>query len=148
MEALRALRARAVEPDKIDLFIMLVTEDLGFQLHRAVQHAKYELSIKQESVFSFRVPGIQVSHRVTRAQFENWISEEIQAIATCVDGMLESRGVRPSDVDRVFLTGGSSFVPAVREIFERRFGSNRLVGGSEFTSVAKGLALRSRDLQG
>ena len=148
MEALRALRARAVEPDKIDLFIMLVTEDLGFQLHRAVQQAKYELSIKREAVFSFRVPGIQVSHKVTRAQFEKWISEEIHAIATCVDGMLESRSVRPADVDRVFLTGGSAFVPAVREIFERRFGRERLVGGSEFTSVAKGLALRSRELQG
>lgn len=147
MEALRSMRARALEPDKIDLFILLVTEDLGFQLHRAVQQAKYELSIEPEAVFSFRVPGIQVSQTVTRAQFEEWISDELHAIAACVDRMLESRGVEPADVDRVFLTGGSSFVPAVRSIFERRFGRERLVGGSEFTSVAKGLALRSRDLQ-
>lgn len=146
MEALRSMRARAVEPDKIDLFIMLVAEDLGFQLHKAVQQAKYELSIKQEAVFSFRVPGIHVSQMVARAQFEEWISDELHGIETCVDRMLESRGVKPMEVDRVFLTGGSSFVPAVRDIFERRFGRERLVGGSEFTSVAKGLALRSRDL--
>lgn len=148
MEALRSMRARAVEPDKIDLFIMLVAEDLGFQLHKAVQQAKYELSIKQEAVFSFRVPGIHVSQMVARAQFEEWISDELHGIETCVDRMLESRGVKPMEVDRVFLTGGSSFVPAVRDIFERRFGRERLVGGSEFTSVAKGLALRSRDLHG
>ncbi len=148
MEALRTMRKRAIEPDKIDLFIMLVTEDLGFQLHGAVRQAKYELSIKQEAVFSFRVPGIHVSQTVTRAQFEEWISDELHAIATCVDHMLEGVGVKPADVDKVFLTGGSSFVPAVRDIFERRFGRERLVGGSEFTSVAKGLALRSRDLQG
>lgn len=49
MEALRAMRARAIDPDKIDWFIMLVTEDLAFQLHGAVQHAKFELSIKQEA---------------------------------------------------------------------------------------------------
>jgi len=146
MEALRALRARAIEPDKIDLFIMLVTEDLGFQLHRAVQQAKYELSVNQNAIFSFRVPGIRVSQTVTRAQFEEWISDEIQAIESCVDHMLESSAVKPSEVDRVFLTGGSSFVPAVRGIFERRFGRERIVGGSEFTSVVKGLALRSRDL--
>lgn len=60
--------------------------------------------------------------------------------------MLQSSGVKASEVDRVFLTGGSSFVPAVRNIFESRFGRERIVGGSEFTSVAKGLALRSRDL--
>jgi hypothetical chaperone protein len=125
---------------------MLVTEDLGFQLHRAVQDAKFELSVKQEATFSFRVPGIHVSQTVTRAQFEEWISDELDAIASCVDYMLESNEVKPSEVDSVFLTGGSSFVPAVRRIFERRFGRERIVGGSEFTSVAKGLALRSRDL--
>lgn len=148
MEALRTMRKRAIEPDKIDLFLMLVTEDLGFQLHRAVQQAKYELSIKQEAVFSFRVPGINVSQTVTRAQFEEWISDELHGIANCVDQMLQGVGVKPADVDKVFLTGGSSFVPAVRDIFERRFGKERLVGGSEFTSVAKGLALRARELQG
>jgi hypothetical chaperone protein len=146
MEALRALRARALEPHKIELFIMLVTEDLGFQLHSAVQHAKYELSVKKEAVFSFRVPGIYVSQTVTRAQFEEWISDELHAIASCVDQMLGSSAVIPSDVDKVFLTGGSSFVPAVRDIFEQRFGRDRIVGGSEFTSAVKGLALRSREL--
>jgi len=146
MEALRALRARAVEPDKIDLFIMLVAEDLGFQLHRAVKHAKYELSVKKDTIFSFRAPGIHVSQTVARAEFEEWIADELHAIASCVDQMMGSSGVMPSDVDRVFLTGGSSFVPSVRKIFEQRFGRERIVGGSEFTSVAKGLALRSREL--
>jgi hypothetical chaperone protein len=49
-------------------------------------------------------------------------------------------------VDRVFLTGGSSFVPAVRRIFETRFGPERLRSGDELVSVARGLALRARDL--
>jgi hypothetical chaperone protein len=43
-------------------------------------------------------------------------------------------------VDRVFLTGGSSFVPAVRRIFERRFGADRVDAGNEFVSIANGLA--------
>jgi hypothetical chaperone protein len=44
-------------------------------------------------------------------------------------------------VDRVFLTGGSSLVPAVRRIFEERFPEGRIRTGDEFTSVASGLAL-------
>ena len=44
---------------------------------------------------------------------------------------------------RVFLTGGTSFVPAVRRIFESRFTAQRVVPGNEFTSVARGLALRA-----
>ena len=42
-------------------------------------------------------------------------------------------------MDRVFLTGGSSFVPAVRRIFERRFGLERIEAGNEFVSIANGL---------
>jgi hypothetical chaperone protein len=45
----------------------------------------------------------------------------------------------------VFLTGGSSFVPAVRRIFIERFGERKVTGGEELTSVATGLALRARE---
>ena len=45
-----------------------------------------------------------------------------------------------ADIDRVFLTGGSSFVPAVRRIFERRFGGERVESGNEFVSISNGLA--------
>ncbi|UCE85445.1 MAG: hypothetical protein JSU66_14050 [Deltaproteobacteria bacterium] len=44
--------------------------------------------------------------------------------------------------DRVFRTGGSSFVPAVRRLFQERFGDDRIRCGEELTSVASGLALR------
>lgn len=146
MEALRSFRTRALEPEKLDLFILLVTEDLGFQLHGAVQQAKYELSQKLEAEFSFNTVGIHITEKVTRADFEQWISEELQLIETCIDQMLKNSGVQPSRIDKVFLTGGSSFVPAVRSIFKSRFGHEKLVGGSEFTSVVKGLALKARDL--
>jgi len=48
--------------------------------------------------------------------------------------------IAATDIDRVFLTGGTSFVPAVRRIFERRFGSNIVEAGNEFVSIANGLA--------
>ena len=65
----------------------------------------------------------------------------------CVDRVLEAAGMKPSDVDRVFMTGGTSFVPVVRAIFEKRFGKERISAGGEMISVASGLALRARDLQ-
>jgi hypothetical chaperone protein len=48
-------------------------------------------------------------------------------------------------IHRVFLTGGTSLVPAVRRLFIDRFGVERVVGGGEFVSVAEGLALIGRD---
>ena len=50
------------------------------------------------------------------------------------------------DIDRVFATGGSSLVPAVRARLAARFGEAKLVGGEELTSVAWGLAARARQI--
>jgi hypothetical chaperone protein len=55
--------------------------------------------------------------------------------------VLTQAGVTTERVDRVFLTGGTAFVPAVRRLFETRFGRAKLAGGGEFVSVAEGLAL-------
>jgi hypothetical chaperone protein len=56
--------------------------------------------------------------------------------------------MRSDEIDRVFLTGGSSLVPAVRRLFVARFGEDRLRSGAELTSVASGLALRAREIGG
>ncbi|MBV9053882.1 MAG: Hsp70 family protein, partial [Hyphomicrobiales bacterium] len=47
----------------------------------------------------------------------------------------------PRDVEKVFLTGGSSFVPAVQQLFADRFGKEKLTSADQFESIAYGLAL-------
>jgi hypothetical chaperone protein len=145
MELLKGARARAMEPEKIESLIMLVDEDLGYQLHQAVQRVKYELSKAEQAEFRFREGGLELRIAVTRAKFESWIAEELGQIEQCVDHLMAASGVDARAVDRVFLTGGTSFVPAVRRIFEKRFGAERLRTGNEFTSVASGLALRAEE---
>ncbi len=145
-EILKSARLRALEPEKIEALIAIIDEDLGYQLHQAVQHVKFELSRSLTAEFRFRDAypsdaSIDLQIPVTRADFEAWIAADLRSIEQCVDGLLQTSGVDPRDVDRVFLTGGSSFVPAVRRIFSTRFGQERIRGGNEFTSVAHGLAL-------
>ena len=62
-----------------------------------------------------------------------------------LDAALDDAAITAGQVDRVFLTGGSSLVPAVRRIFETRFGEARVVAGGEFVSVAEGLALMGQE---
>ena len=144
-EILRSARIRALEPEKIEALIAIVDEDLGYQLHQSIQELKFALSRTDHAEFRFRGAGMDLRIPVTRARFESWIQEELAAIEGAIDALLQSSGVEPSEVDRVFLTGGSSFVPAVRRIFESRFGADRIRGGNEFTSVAHGLALRAAE---
>jgi hypothetical chaperone protein len=145
LDMLNGVHAQSLEPDKIAALIHFIKEDLGFHLHRAVQKIKCDLSNDHVATFRFSDGFVDLAATVERPSFEEWISEELGQIATCVDGLLSSSGVHPKDVDMVFLTGGSSFVPAVRKIFESRFGEKRIRGGNEFTSVARGLALKARD---
>src|SRR5579872_438503 len=144
-EILKSARVRALEPEKIEALIAIVDGDLGYQLHQAVQRVKYELSRRDAAEFRFREAGLDLRIPVTRREFETWISEELGSIEHCVDSLMKRSGIDPRDVDRVFLTGGSSFVPAVRRIFESRFGVEKVRGGNEFTSVARGLALRAAE---
>jgi len=65
-----------------------------------------------------------------------------------LDGVLAQAGVTGAEVDRVFATGGSSLVPAVRTRLAARFGEAKLEGGEELTSVAWGLAARARQIFG
>jgi hypothetical chaperone protein len=145
MNMLASVRAEALEPQKIEALIHLVNEDLGYYLHQAVQKTKCDLSMETAARFRLSDGFLNVDAVAERSSFESWIAVELAAIEGCVDSLLQASGVRPADVDMVFLTGGSSFVPAVRRIFERRFGADRIRSGNEFTSVAAGLALKANE---
>ena len=147
LHMLESVARQATEPDKVESLLYLVKHDLGFALHRAVQHVKVTLSQAPSARFQFNDGDVEIDLPVTRSEFENWIAEELSAVEESVDTLLTDSGVDTTEVDRVFLTGGSSFVPAVRRIFEGRFGMRRITTGQEFTSVAHGLALSEMPLR-
>jgi hypothetical chaperone protein len=132
----------ALEPDRVGKLVSMVDEDLGLPLHRAVEGSKVRLS--QQATDSVALNELLLVLPVTRGEFESWIDEDLAAIDRVLDQMLAKAGVAASDVDRVFATGGSSLVPAVRGALAARFGADRVVGGDELTSVAWGLAARAR----
>jgi hypothetical chaperone protein len=143
LNMLRSVERQALEPEKISHLVYLIQHDRGYVLHQAVQRVKVELSRSPSARFSFSDGDVELTADVTRKEFESWIREELKLIERSVSELLEKTGLPESAVDRVFLTGGSSFVPAVRRIFENRFGAEKIRTGDEFTSVARGLALKS-----
>src|SRR5690606_23305544 len=122
----------------------VVDDDLGLALHRAVEGAKVRLS--NSDADRVELPAISLDLPITRAQFDDWISDDLATLDRVLDGVLARAGVDAREVDRVFATGGSSLVPAVRNRLAARFGEERVVGGEELTSVAWGLASRAREV--
>jgi hypothetical chaperone protein len=145
LEMLERVQKTAVIPERLAAFVHLIQGELGYQLHEAVRRTKFDLSAHTETVFEFNCAPVSIRKRVAREEFEEWIEPDVSLMAACVDRLLDATGVPPSDIDHVFLTGGSSFVPAVRHIFVERFGVEKITGGEELTSVATGLALRAEE---
>ena len=145
LRALRDLERTALDPGPLQDFITLVELDLGFPLYRAVSDAKVALSANQETLFRFDHGGIDICSTITRTDFESWIADDVARLGATVDKVLAKAGLLARDVGKVFLTGGTSFVPAVQTLFAERFGSERLLSADQFESIAFGLALIGRD---
>lgn len=144
----REMRDQCPDPRALSALLHLVEDDLGFDLHRVVEGSKVRLSRDEQVALRFVDPPVDIDVPVARGDFERWIAADLAALRACIDRLFASTGASPSDVDRVFLTGGTSMVPAVRQIFVDRFGEHRLRAGDELTSVASGLALRAKELHG
>jgi hypothetical chaperone protein len=135
----------ADHPERLRWLIRLIEEEAGYALYRAVSDAKAALSRAPSTVLDFAHGDFVLHETIARADFEDWIAPELRRIGAAVDAALADAGLGAEGIDRVFLTGGTSLVPAVRRLFEERFGTGKLEGGGEFVSVAEGLALIGRE---
>ncbi|MDF7776010.1 Hsp70 family protein [Sphingomonas sp. AOB5] len=145
LEELHKLQHAASDPAAIGRMIAIIENELGFPLYEAVGRLKRALSGEEAAAFAFSGGGIDISAEVTRAQFEEWIAPDLARIEATIDNALAAAGVAETAIDRVFLTGGSSLIPAVRRLFETRFGEARIGSGGELTSIAHGLALVAQE---
>ncbi|WFU88317.1 Hsp70 family protein [Rhizobium sp. CC1099] len=140
-EDLKKLVRTALEPEKLETFIDLVDHDEGYPLYQAISATKMALSSADEAPFDFGPLG-RGGHRIIRRKdFESWIAEDLARIEGTLNDVLEKTETKPGDIDKVFLTGGTSFVPAVRRIFTERFDAGKIETGGELLSIAHGLAL-------
>ncbi|MGB3812478.1 MAG: Hsp70 family protein [Shinella sp.] len=138
---LKSLVRSAIEPEKLELFIDLVEHDEGYPLYQSISATKMALSASDEAEFNFAPLGSAGRKTVKRADFEQWIAPDLARIEGALDEVLEKTSTAAGAIDKVFLTGGTSFVPAVRRIFTNRFDAGKIESGGELLSIAHGLAL-------
>ena len=149
MRDIRGLLRSSLQPEKIQRLVELLDDNHGYRLYQAVSRLKEALSDSEQATFLFEAGSVQIEKTVARSSFDGWIAPELAGIERAVDEAMTRAGLGPEGVDRVFLTGGSSFVPAVRRLFAARFGEAKLESGGELVSIASGLAYMGleRDLE-
>jgi hypothetical chaperone protein len=131
----------ALDPGRVEAFLAFLDAEAGLWLHQAVSRAKNALSTAPAVDFHLAFDGGRIERTITRADFDGWIAADLDRLDAVVGETLAAAGLTESGVDKVFLTGGSSFVPALRARFDARFGPDRVETGDQFVSIAHGLAL-------
>jgi hypothetical chaperone protein len=130
---------------ELEALAELIEMDLGFELYQTVGAAKAALSSASAAPLRFCRGGVKIDAQVTRREFESWIAPDLARIENALDETLANAKCDATRIDAVFMTGGTSHIPALRAIFEQRFGADKLHFDNPFQSVAAGLALLAAD---
>ena len=121
----------------------LIDDNYGYLLFRAIESAKCRLSGHGDATVIFKDYGIAIEEFITRTAFDDMIRDLVAKIDACVTDTLDNAGLEAEQIDAVFLTGGSSYIPLIRGIFESRLGPDKIKTSDAFTSVAYGLGLEA-----
>jgi hypothetical chaperone protein len=141
LELIRRARRGTDQPAELAAFETLVTRNYGFELFRAVEGAKIELSSAASAAVALNLDGISLHKGVARSDWEAVLSPQVRAAKDVVLSTVEAAGRDAEQVDYVVTTGGSSLIPAFRRMLHETLPNASLRETDTFTSVAAGLAL-------
>jgi hypothetical chaperone protein len=116
----------------------LIQQNYSYQVFEAIKDFKAKLSVSDSALLD--IPEIDIQVVVERWEFELMISELLFEFEQAITAVLEKASSQPGDIDLVIRTGGSSLIPAVKDILDNQF-RGKVVEHDPFTSVAAGLAI-------
>jgi hypothetical chaperone protein len=126
--------------EKIKNLITLTENNLGYSIFQSIEKTKVELSQQTNSSFEYHNSGIDIQEDIERTDYNKIIDRDIIKIKKYLDVFLEKNKIDANEIDTLFLTGGTSLVSAVQDLFKTKFPHIALKSDDNFISVAKGLA--------
>ena len=124
------------------------------RLKEAAEKAKIELS--SVLMTNINLPFItadasgpkHLDMTLTRAKFEELTADLVEMTMGPTRKALEDAGLKPNEIDRVILVGGSTRIPAVQEAIKRLIGKEPHKGVNPDEVVALGAAIQAGVLAG
>ena len=98
-------------------------------------------SFEERTSINFEHQEIELHEELLRPEFAHIIEEMLEKMMDTLLDAEKVAGIKPSEIDLVLTTGGTSLIPAVRTMLTDRYGADRLHQRDTFTSVASGLAV-------
>jgi molecular chaperone DnaK (HSP70) len=86
---------------------------------------------------------VNLEYTLKRTLFEQIIAPIVKKTITITNRALEEAGLKPSEIDRVLLVGGSTRIPLVRQKLKELFGNKIVVDVDPMQCVALGAAIQT-----
>ena len=124
------------------------------RLKEAAEKAKIELSgmasanVNLPFITMDANGPVHLDMNITRAKFNELISDLLDKTKTCVQQALHDAGLKTSQIDKVILVGGSTRVPAVQDLVKNIIGKEPFKGINPDECVAIGAAIQGGVLGG
>lgn len=141
LPGLQDLYRNAQEKPKLERLIRLIQQRAGHWLALQVEAAKISLSEQEETRLDFDELDPELSHPITRDEFDRSIESLVEQVGKTLDDLLLQANIGAAHVDTVYFTGGASGVPLLRARLAEHLPQARHVEGDRFGSIGIGLAL-------
>ncbi|HPI67415.1 MAG TPA: Hsp70 family protein [bacterium] len=139
------VKFNSTDPEAMNRLKNIIEHNLGFNIFQAIGIGKSKLSSAENSSIRVINNYFEIVKRITRTELGEIIKVELQKIMECYLDLLQKAGINKQNIQAVFLTGGTSNLPHIRQMFIDEFGEEKVRRqGKGFTSVVHGLALSAQ----
>lgn len=125
---------------KFKNLLTLIDHNLGYSVFQQIEKTKISLSTQSVTPFQYAHMGIEIDEQISIEQYNGIIAKDLGKVSAYLDEFMLKNNIEADDIDSLFLTGGTSLVAAVKELFTTKFPHVPVNSGDNFTSVAQGLA--------
>jgi hypothetical chaperone protein len=125
---------------KFKNLITLIDNNLGYSVFQSIEKTKIALTNNNVADFSYTKMDIDINEEISLSIYNEVVAKDIERISEYLDEFLSIKSINPTDIDSLFLTGGTSMVSAIQNLFKTKFPHLKINSGDNFKSVAKGLA--------
>ncbi|MCA9508206.1 MAG: Hsp70 family protein [Myxococcales bacterium] len=129
------------EPEKFKILLQVLEARLGHQLAIEVEKAKIQLSSQEKALVLINELDPHLELEIERIIFEQALQIDLEKIIAAMKETIKSAQINADAIDAIFMTGGASSVPLVRNSMLACLPKARLVEGDKFASVATGLSI-------
>ncbi len=134
------------EPVHHTRLMKVINDRLGHGLISRAESAKIDVATQGQAQIDLSLVERELARTLQHDEAAQALSADLQRIVHCAVDTVQQAGLKASDIDALYFTGGSTGLGLLTDQLEAAFPTAKAVRGDRLASVATGLGLHARRL--